>query len=575
MFKKLNLKTQVIFIVSCVLIIFLSVQLCLYDFLRKSNDETISSIFNSISKSTISQVEKVNNEIEEISFLLSVHSDIQQSVYEDTNKVIIKKLNILQSLMDDYRARNINILSLSVIKNHKPFLSSFSQSFYYEINDYILNLKEKENIKKLAPHYFFDDGNTYFLRCIPINPVDVSYFNTTNSGNYVICIYTIDVVNNNIYHFIDDEQINFNITDKNNTVILSSDEEKHNSKLPSQSKRKGLCYTGKISDTGWNIQISMQKEIFSQFSSFFKAVIFITILTIVAAALILIYCINKFFVKRILTIKDVITRLPDNYSHIHISYKYNDEIKELTDIFNQLLDELIVLNEKNMTSLNELHSLQMLQNETHIYYLYNQVSPHFLYNTMTHIQGLAFKYNAHEIVKVITEFSKVLRYYSNNSSHSTLINDLEYAISYFNVINIRRENPIELDMNIDKELYNIKCLKMIFQPVLENTLKHAFSPDEIGHVKIYSVPSHDNVIINIEDDGCGMNEEALSKLIEKFNEDNVNIIKTHNSEKVGLTNVHLRLRLAYNDKCGLVIKSTPDKGTCVSVIFSKKFPENN
>ena len=110
---------------------------------------------------------------------------------------------------------------------------------------------------------------------------------------------------------------------------------------------------------------------------------------------------------------------------------------------------------------------------------------------------------------MVSSLSKVFRYFSNNQPIATIRQDLESAIEYFNVINMRRTIPIKLENKVESGLFAVPCLKMIFQPVLENTLKHAFVLDTEGTVVISSVYDDKKAIIEITDNGKGMPEKIL------------------------------------------------------------------
>lgn len=132
---------------------------------------------------------------------------------------------------------------------------------------------------------------------------------------------------------------------------------------------------------------------------------------------------------------------------------------------------------------------------------------------------------------------------------------------------MRREKPIQLNTHIDEKLYGHRCLKMIFQPILENSLKYAFPPDKSGSVTISSIYDPEKIIFEIADTGSGMSPETLNLIQEQLLSSNINEVQ--NSEHIGLNNVHIRLKLYYGEDCGLQIKSSIDLGTSVRIIFNK------
>ena len=276
--------------------------------------------------------------------------------------------------------------------------------------------------------------------------------------------------------------------------------------------------------------------------------------------------------KRIINLRKQVIQISGNDNSYRVSYNYQDELSEIASIINQVLDSIHHVNEEKLAAIDKLYNAQLLQKETQIFYLHGQLSPHFLYNSLSYIQGISFKYNANEIVQITSSMSKVFRYLSNNTNISTIKQDLDCAIEYFNVINMRRTNPIAITNKINSDLFGISCLKMIFQPIIENTLKHAFTVDEQGEIIIDSVEDDNYVIIDISDDGCGIPSSKLTDIQKSM--ENYNLSQIKNSEHVGLININMRLKLYYNKECGITINSEEGKGTTTRIIFEKNFPDS-
>jgi len=120
-------------------------------------------------------------------------------------------------------------------------------------------------------------------------------------------------------------------------------------------------------------------------------------------------------------------------------------------------------------------------------------------------------------------------------------------------------------------LLSVPCLKMIYQPILENTLKHAYTIDTSGTVTISSIPNDTKAIIEITDDGRGITPEKLLSIKQQIAEKDLD--KIQNSEHIGLINVNMRLKLYYNNECGIEIYSKENEGTSIRILFEKEPPQ--
>ena len=570
MFKKLNLRTQIILFVVCILVAFLSVQVCLYGVLQSNIRQTISTIFNSIAQNTLTQIENTNQNISEIAFTLSSHEITQKALYEYDHRETVQNLQSIGYLQNDFLLRNQSLRYLTIIKDNQ-YLLGRGETNLHKIDKYIDTLKYNDTTSPLPLSYFHEDGHTYFIYCLPVLPMDIRKRHLMDKNDYIICVYELNAtISYAPYSFVDNEKIELTIIDRNNRVILSQNPALVDTVFEVQKNKDILSQAYPIAGTDWQAVLHMPSKNISRLSSISDTFIWLAIVLIILLTVLLLYFLNATFIKRMLLMKRSVKNLLDKDSTVCIQYQYDDEFNEIAVVVNKLLEQIDTLNQEKLTSLSNLYAAQLMQKESYIYYLYNQVSPHFLYNTMSHIQGLAFQYDADEIVKITAEFSKIFRYCSSNHTHTIVKEDLDYAVSYFNIVNSRREKPITLDIQIDASLYSIRCLKMIFQPILENSLKYAFPPDKDGQITIVSIPDPEKFILEFQDNGCGIMPERLQELEKQISECDPN--KIQESTHIGLSNVHTRLKLFYQNDSGLKITSSLGHGTCVRITFDKELP---
>ena len=102
---------------------------------------------------------------------------------------------------------------------------------------------------------------------------------------------------------------------------------------------------------------------------------------------------------------------------------------------------------------------------------------------------------------------------------------------------------------------------MILQPILENSFIYGTrGADEISNVSVTAARAEEKLIINITDNGAGMEYDALSP--EKTRK------KVYRG--IGLPNIHERLRLLYGKDASMQIFSSKDNGTTVRIVIPYK-----
>ncbi len=571
MLRRFKIKSQIIFLTALILGVIIMLQIVLYSLLQHENTRTVNSIFNSVSQNTVSQIESLNSDVAELSSLLAVHDTIQANLYEHTALEIVQDMNNIQNLLAEYRTRNKNIAFLGLIKERSLFMSDESVYLYDDVRRIVETLPEPKNSTALYMPSFIYDGRIYFACITPIFPTNVLHYTPHHTGNFVVCIYEMNTVSYAAYDFIDNNQIGLVITDSDNKIMLSANIEEHNKEFIQFEESKNILYkTLPIKKLPWNVTVFMPSNNVVNLSYLSRIFIAVMIFTTFVMLVLMFKLLNDIIIKKIVLLKDKVKKISDSDTSYRIVYDYEDELSEIVTVINRVLESIHELNEDKLESLSSLYQSQLLQKETQIFYLHGQVSPHFLYNSLSHIQGIAFQYNATEIVHITSSLAKVFRYFSNYIYLSTIRQDLDCAIEYFNVINMRRENPIKLINTVDESLMSVRCLKMIYQPILENVLKHAFDLDEAGTVTISSIPDSQKAIIEISDNGRGMACNVLDSLKSQLAESELSQINTN--EHIGLLNVNMRLKLYYNKDCGIEIKSQEKQGTAIRIVFDKEIP---
>lgn len=237
-----------------------------------------------------------------------------------------------------------------------------------------------------------------------------------------------------------------------------------------------------------------------------------------------------------------------------------DEINILIQEFNSMMrriDELI----------KRVESEQLLVKEAEIKALQQQINPHFIYNILETIMGLASEGLDHEVIEVSTCLSDMLRYNTRFENVTVIAKELEQIKNYVTVIKIRFEDRFEVYYDVDEECMDCQILKFTLQPLLENAISHGLSETETGGMlRIRIKKEEDQVSIMIYDNGTGIEKEKLQELNERLKvtgERPLEFIEQYKS--LGILNVHLRSKLFYGDGYSIEIFSKETRGTCISI----------
>ncbi len=570
MSHKLKIKSQILLMVGIFLSFIILLQIILYTILQHENKKTVVSIVDSVAQNTIQQINTLNKDIEDICSSFLLQELTQDALYEFSMSELVNNLGKINMSLEAFRERNSSIAYLGLYIDNTIFLSSDRNDLHGTAHKIVDKFSNEYLSSAVFLPSFIHENQTYFAYLLPAfspNIMDMYY------GKYIICIYEMNSISYAPYNFIENNQFDLIITDKENRVLLSPNPEEHGQTIDLNKKfKKMLSHTGVIKNLDWNVTIYSTNNSILSFTSYSLLFITFMIISTIVILIMMFILLNNIIVKKILVLNKKVRKISTQDASYRIQYDYKDELSEIVSAINHSLSQIHQLSQEKMNIMDNLYNVELMQKETHILYLHSQVSPHFLYNSLSHIQGIAMRAKQTEICQMLSSLSKVFRYYSNNGTHSTIYSDLEHATEYFNCINLRRENPISLVNTVEKELFGVPCLKMIYQPILENVLKHAFELEESGDVIISSIPDDNKAIIEIKDNGHGIPNDILGVLEEQMKESDVSQI-SKTSEHVGLVNVNLRLKLYYNNDCGIQILPQ-EKGTAIRIVFDKKLPDS-
>lgn len=243
---------------------------------------------------------------------------------------------------------------------------------------------------------------------------------------------------------------------------------------------------------------------------------------------------------------------------VRIPVERNDEVGELTAALNRMSDEIASLIEKNKEEESKRRQIQLQTLEY-------QINPHFLYNTLDSVNMLARKHNDPVIADIVTYLSRLFRIGLNQGREMITVGDeIRHVTYYLKIQEIRFEGQLYWDIQADESIEHVKMIKFVLQPLVENSINHGIRKrDEAGHIYVRAWVEPGFVVLEVEDDGVGMDPEQLERVRASLEENAEE--ETDKDHGFGLRNVHQRIRLHYGPEYGLALTSEKGDGTVVTV----------
>jgi len=169
-----------------------------------------------------------------------------------------------------------------------------------------------------------------------------------------------------------------------------------------------------------------------------------------------------------------------------------------------------------------------------------QIHPHFLFNTLNNLYGLALE-KSDMAPDLVLRLSGLLDYmlYQCNQSKVSLLDEINQLYNYIEIEQLRYGERLRLEINQSGDAGNLQIAPMLLLPFIENAFKHGVSK-QISHpfILVNIIIQASQLVLNIEN--------SFDKSFEKEQE---------YSKGIGLNNVKKRLEMLYPEKYTLLISS--------------------
>ena len=206
--------------------------------------------------------------------------------------------------------------------------------------------------------------------------------------------------------------------------------------------------------------------------------------------------------------------------------------------------------------LQEAETQRMALARSELKALRAQISPHFVYNSLTTIAAF-IRTDPDRARQLITDFADFTRraFSSPQAEFSKLADELVYVNQYLVIEQARLGERLTVRYHIEPEVLSITVPTLVVQPLVENAVKHGIEDASgRGTVEIRAEDEDDECLITVSDDGAGFHPQLAQ-------------------EGLGaLSNVDQRLRQVFGPGYGLAIESGPGGGTTVRLRVPKYRP---
>jgi sensor histidine kinase YesM len=213
------------------------------------------------------------------------------------------------------------------------------------------------------------------------------------------------------------------------------------------------------------------------------------------------------------------------------------------------------------------YKLELLQRETMMKALQNQINPHFLYNSLEVIRSSVLMEGGRQSAESLAVLGALFRELVNDSKKHNIRDELALVEKYLKIMRLRNKELFTYRLEVDERLMNIPTAKFWMQPLVENFFIHGFTGKETNLLIIKGMKTKEGFEIMIINNGESIPQDKLDKINA--------ILKSSGSETaesggIGLSNTRTRLGYFYGEELTVFLENNPDRGITVKVIAPLK-----
>ena len=405
-----------------------------------------------------------------------------------------------------------------------------------------------------------------------------------NALGYLVCDINSAALTSIMAKYVDVEQVCLWLQPLNDRVIAMTGEasesqcriQKQLAKVVQSHYKSGELeqeydgnYLIQVSQENYNLEafVLVSQSLLTATQKTLIRTLLIIMGAMIFAIMVIVLFVSQWMTKPVEEMSSTITRIKDGETQLRVQpVGWSQELTTLGTEFNEMLDRMQVMAQEELQH-------KMLVERTEYKMLQAQINPHFLYNTLDTMSGIANAQNCPMVSGMCHSLSAIFRYSLNMTDElSTVQNEMAHVRNYLYVMDVRNGSTIAYDYQIDSDTLADQMPRICIQPVVENALTHGLRNVRRKDKKLLIRSEHvnENLVITVQDNGAGMDAESMNRLL-----DQNDMKRVESGISIGILNVNARLKRLFGEKYGLHIESTAGEGTTVTITVPAVSTENS
>ena len=330
---------------------------------------------------------------------------------------------------------------------------------------------------------------------------------------------------------------------------------------------KEVAYTKTMSLYGMELQIHILQTngmIVTEIVNNLPILLMLLMVNIVLP-LILMAEINRSFTSRIRKLSEAFERVDDERLTMIEDIQGHDEIGSLMNNYNRMVIRINDLIQTVYKDKLREQEIDISRQKAELLALQSQINPHFMFNALESIRMHSIIKKEYETADMVEKLAVMERQNVEWSEDCIEIRkEIEFVNAYLGLQKYRFGDRLSYQIEMDEACGNLRIPRLTIVTFVENACVHGIeSKTTPGWIFLRVYQERDELCIEVEDTGCGMEEDAMEELHKKMTDANIELLKKKG--RVGIVNACLRLKMITNDHVTFGLKSEKGVGTMVQI----------
>lgn len=555
LFSRLKLKNQIILLVGSAMGALLILLILYIAFLSVNNRKSQQTHVEGTVEQLVGEVDAFDNDVKKISTNLAYNRVAEEFCMSNDLGLRYILSRDIDLFIESIQIANSRIDGVAFTNMEQVIIGTQDREFFRIIGTLANEIKENEIDDE--PNYFILDSR----RLVSVNK---SFYNPQSKEQYyVVLICNLDGLVSQLKRMTRTEEFYLQVKNKNGESLFSDSTDQ-------EDYEGNAGYVELFSDSGyWKVMGMVRAEAGMKEISRYA-----NIMVLFVGIVSLMLCITGYLIYRgIASPVEAIIAFLNQYGKYYNKHRLpvngTNEIAQISVSVNGMLDDIQNMTSSIVHTQEKLYLMELSKRQAELTALQIQMNPHFLYNTLDCIKGIALVRKVPEIAAIANSMSKILRYSIKSEDVVAVKWEVNSITDYLKIIQIRHQDKYDIHVNVEEEIKDMLMPKMILQPLVENAVFYGLEPASFAGLWIEGKREGDYLCFTVENSGKSISRNKVEELMNVFEENKQEGNERLFSEKsgIGMKNIDKRIKLLYGAQFGISISQRKEGGTSVRVML--------